>query len=220
MRGAGCTWNDITDKDFDAAVARTKSRPIPSGTGHAATGLFLAGDPVARGLRHPADPSTGPPSASASSLSPARRKSTLSPSGSHGGRRCFSGIAFNWGRLAGVDGALRAPSRGRRCSSISAASAWTLFYDTIYAHQDTEDDALIGIKSNRADLFGEEIPVLGCARFLVAAITLIGLAVIMALLPGGNIPHPRHRACGRLGDGLAHGVATGQARHRKQPSSA
>jgi 4-hydroxybenzoate polyprenyltransferase len=63
--------------------------------------------------------------------------------------------------------------------------AWTLFYDTIYAHQDTEDDALIGIKST-ARLFGQNTGQ-WLRRFLVATITLIGLGVIMALLPGGNI---------------------------------
>jgi 4-hydroxybenzoate polyprenyltransferase len=96
----------------------------------------------------------------------------------------FLGIAFNWGALlawTAHTGTLAWPAVFLYLGGI----AWTLFYDTIYAHQDTEDDALIGIKST-ARLFGQNTgPWL--RRFLVATITLIGLAVIMALLPEGNL---------------------------------
>jgi 4-hydroxybenzoate polyprenyltransferase len=96
----------------------------------------------------------------------------------------FLGIAFNWGALlawTAHTGSLGWPAVFLYLGGI----AWTLFYDTIYAHQDTEDDALIGIKST-ARLFGKDTGQ-WLRRFLVATITLIGLAVIMALLPGGNI---------------------------------
>jgi 4-hydroxybenzoate polyprenyltransferase len=172
MRGAGCTWNDMTDRDFDAAVARTKSRPIPSGQVTRETGLRLARDPVAAGLLHPADIQLARPSRSASCRS-CRWRSIPSPSASPGGRRSSSGIAFNWGALlawTAHTGSLGWPAVFLYLGGI----AWTLFYDTIYAHQDTEDDALIGIKST-ARLFGQNTgPWL--RRFLVATITLIGLA--------------------------------------------
>jgi 4-hydroxybenzoate polyprenyltransferase len=83
-----------------------------------------------------------------------------------------------------VDGACRV-ARLAGGVPLSRRHRWTLFYDTIYAHQDTEDDALIGIKST-ARLFGQNTGQ-WLRRFLVATITLIGLGVIMALLPGGDI---------------------------------
>ena len=182
MRGAGCTWNDITDKDFDAAVARTKSRPIPSGQvtprqafswlviqSLVAFGILLTFNWAAIGL--------GILSLLPVAIYPFAKRFTWWP-------QVFLGIAFNWGALltwTAHTGSLAWPAVFLYLGGI----AWTLFYDTIYAHQDTEDDALIGIKST-ARLFGENTgPWL--RRFLVAAITLIGLAVIMALLPGGNI---------------------------------
>ncbi len=178
MRGAGCTWNDITDRDFDAQVARTKSRPIPSGqvstkqalvwlgiqTGIAACILFtfnwatvglgiLALLPVA--------------------VYPFAKRFTWWP-------QVFLGLAFNWGALlawTAHTGSLGWPPVILYVAGIS----WTLFYDTIYAHQDKEDDALIGVKST-ARLFGENTqPWL--RGFLIAAVLLLGVAVIAAMVP-------------------------------------
>ncbi len=95
----------------------------------------------------------------------------------------FLGIAFNWGALfawTAHSGALEAPAIVLYLAGI----AWTLFYDTIYAHQDTEDDALIGVKST-ARLFGSQTPA-WLRRFLMATIALMGLAVLYAGLNGGS----------------------------------
>lgn len=89
----------------------------------------------------------------------------------------FLGIAFNWGALlvwTAHAGSLGLPAVVLFASGI----AWTLFYDTIYAHQDAEDDALIGVKST-ARLFGENSP-RWLRRFLVATVLLMGLAVLLA----------------------------------------
>jgi 4-hydroxybenzoate polyprenyltransferase len=96
----------------------------------------------------------------------------------------FLGLAFNWGALlawTAHTGGLQAPAVWLYLSGI----AWTLFYDTIYAHQDTEDDALIGVKST-ARLFGADSPRF-LRYFLVATVALMGMAVIWAVLPGGNV---------------------------------
>jgi 4-hydroxybenzoate polyprenyltransferase len=95
----------------------------------------------------------------------------------------FLGLAFNWGALlawAAYSGGLGWPALFLYLSGI----AWTLFYDTIYAHQDREDDALIGVKST-ARLFGDNSRpwLLG---FMVASVLLMAGAVLAALLPRGN----------------------------------
>lgn len=182
MRGAGCTWNDMTDKDFDSSVARTKSRPIPSGqvTTRQAFAWLVIQSLLAFGILITFNGTAialGIASLLPVAIYPFAKRFTWWP-------QVFLGIAFNWGALlawAAHTGSLGWPAVFLYLGGI----AWTLFYDTIYAHQDTEDDALIGIKST-ARLFGDNTgPWL--RRFLVATITLIGLAVIMALLPGGNI---------------------------------
>ena len=176
MRGAGCTWNDITDRDFDAAVARTRSRPIPSGQVSVrqaaawmviqsliAFGILLTFNWAAIGL--------GVASLALVAVYPFAKRFTWWP-------QVFLGLAFNWGALlawTAVTGSLGlAP-----VLLYLAGIAWTLFYDTIYAHQDTEDDALIGVKST-ARLFGTDT-----ARwlkwFLIAAVTLLGAGLILAL---------------------------------------
>ncbi|GAA3861404.1 4-hydroxybenzoate octaprenyltransferase [Celeribacter arenosi] len=176
MRGAGCTWNDITDRDFDAAVARTKSRPIPSGqvtTRQAAIwmvlqcliafAILLTFGKLAIGL--------GILSLLPVAIYPFAKRFTWWP-------QVFLGIAFNWGALlayAAVAGELTiAP-----VFLYLAGIAWTLFYDTIYAHQDTEDDALIGVKST-ARLFGAQTG-RWLKRFLIMTVIFFAAAVIEAL---------------------------------------
>jgi len=91
--------------------------------------------------------------------------------------QAFLGLAFNWGALlawTAHSGTLSMPA----VVLYMAGIAWTLFYDTIYAHQDTEDDALIGVKST-ARLFGENTG-WWMARFLVGTVGLMGIAVIFA----------------------------------------
>ena len=182
MRGAGCTWNDITDRGFDGQVARTRSRPIPSGqvSARQALGWAVAQSLLAFGILL----SFNLPAIGLGILAllpvavyPFAKRFTWWP-------QVFLGIAFNWGALlawTAEAGSLGAPAVLLYLGGI----AWTLFYDTIYAHQDREDDALIGIKST-ARLFG------GRTRdwlrgFLVATLLLLSAGVLGALLPGGNV---------------------------------
>jgi 4-hydroxybenzoate polyprenyltransferase len=182
MRGAGCTWNDITDRDFDGAVARTRSRPIPSGQVTARQALLWA---VAQSLLafcilltfNGAAIALGVLSLLPVAIYPFAKRFTWWP-------QVFLGLAFNWGALlawTAHTGSLGWPAVFLYLGGI----AWTLFYDTIYAHQDREDDELIGIRST-ARLFAENTRT-WLRRFLVATVTLLGLGAIMALVPGGDV---------------------------------
>ena len=181
MRGAGCTWNDITDRDIDGRVARTALRPIPSGAVTARGALAWA---VLQCLLAFGILVTLPPAAIALgvlallpvAVYPFAKRFTWWP-------QVFLGLAFNWGALlawTAHTGSLGWPA----VALYAAGIAWTLFYDTIYAHQDREDDALIGVKST-ARLFGDNTP-RWLARFLVATVLLMGLAVVSAV-PDGEI---------------------------------
>lgn len=181
MRGAGCTWNDITDRDFDGSVARTASRPIPSGQVSAKQALAWA---VLQSLLGCLILVTFPPMAILLgvvslvpvAIYPFAKRFTWWP-------QIFLGIAFNWGTLlawTAHSGKLELPA----VLLYLAGMAWTLFYDTIYAHQDKEDDALIGVKST-ARLFGDDTPK-WLRRFLVASVVLMGLAIVAAA-PDGNL---------------------------------
>ena len=178
MRGAGCTWNDITDRDFDAAVARTRSRPIPSGqvsVKQAVVWMFaqmLLAGLILISFNLPAI-FLGIASLVLVAIYPFAKRFTWWP-------QMFLGLAFNWGALLAYvahAGRLEWPAVLLYVSGI----AWTLFYDTIYAHQDKEDDALIGVKST-ARLFGAATGK-WLALFLVLAVLLMTLAVLLALLP-------------------------------------
>ena len=181
MRGAGCTWNDISDREFDAQVARTKSRPLPSGqvslTGAIVWMVLQA--LIAFAVLLTFNPFTiwlGVAALLPVAVYPFAKRFTWWP-------QVFLGIAFNWGALLGwsaVTGGLTTAPFLLYFGGIT----WTLFYDTIYAHQDKEDDALIGIRST-ARLFGDATDrwLLG---FLVATVLLISCAVILALGPGSN----------------------------------
>ncbi len=182
MRGAGCTWNDITDRDFDGRVERTRSRPIPSGQ------VTVRGAVIWMGLQalvafgilltfNGAAIAMGVLSLLPVAIYPFAKRFTWWP-------QVFLGLAFNWGAmLAWVahSGRLEWPA----VVLYVAGMAWTLFYDTIYAHQDTEDDALIGVKST-ARLFGDRSPT-WLRRFIVATVSLMALAVILAVQPAGSI---------------------------------
>ncbi|WP_299921189.1 4-hydroxybenzoate octaprenyltransferase [uncultured Pelagimonas sp.] len=181
MRGAGCTWNDITDRDFDGRVERTASRPIPSGQVTVKQALAWA---VLQCLISFAILITFPPMAILLgvialipvAIYPFAKRFTWWP-------QVFLGVAFNWGALlawTAHTGSLSLPAVLLYLSGM----AWTLFYDTIYAHQDTEDDALIGVKST-ARLFAENTPRY-LAWFMVLTVALMGMAVVAAA-PDGEI---------------------------------
>ncbi|SFE31913.1 4-hydroxybenzoate octaprenyltransferase [Roseivivax sediminis] len=181
MRGAGCTWNDITDRGIDGSVARTASRPIPSGAVSAKAAFAWA---CAQSLAaflilitfNWAAIGLGVLALLPVTVYPFAKRFTWWP-------QVFLGLAFNWGALlawTAHTGSLGWPA----LLLYVAGMAWTLFYDTIYAHQDKEDDALIGVKST-ARLFGEATPK-ALRVFLVLAVTLMGLAVIAAA-PTGEV---------------------------------
>jgi 4-hydroxybenzoate polyprenyltransferase len=171
MRGAGCTWNDIVDRDLDGRVERTRSRPIPSGQVTAAQAMAflvaqaLVGLAVLLQFKHFAI-AAGIASLGIVVVYPFMKRITYWP-------QIVLGLAFSWGALMGwaaAFGRLDAPAIVLYAGSI----AWVIGYDTIYAHQDREDDALIGIKST-ALLFGERTkPML--ALFFTAAVVLIAIA--------------------------------------------
>ena len=178
MRGAGCTWNDITDRESDAAVARTKSRPLPSGQVTVKAALVwmvvqaLIGACILFSYNWLAV-ALGVGSLALVAIYPFAKRFTWWP-------QVFLGLAFNWGALlafAAHAGAVTLPA----LLLYGAGIAWTLFYDTIYAHQDKEDDALIGVKST-ARLFGAQ-SLRWLQGFMIAAVSLFGLAVIALPLP-------------------------------------
>ncbi len=175
MRGAGCTWNDYTDRDIDAAVARTRSRPLPSGqvTPRAALVWMAAQAAVAAVILFSYNAlaiALGVASLVLVIIYPFAKRFTWWP-------QVFLGLAFNWGALlayAAHAGEVRVPSVLLYLSGI----LWTLYYDTIYAHQDREDDALIGVKST-ARLFADQSR-RWLFGFIVATVTLMALAVILS----------------------------------------
>ena len=181
MRGAGCTWNDFTDRDIDAQVARTRSRPLPSGQVSAKGALIwmavqaLISFAILLTFNAPAI-ILGILALVPVCIYPFAKRFTCWP-------QVFLGLAFNWGALlawTAHSGSLDAPAVVLYLAGI----AWTLFYDTIYAHQDTEDDALIGVKST-ARLFAEKTPD-WLRRFLALTVGLMGIAVVFSALPNAS----------------------------------
>ncbi len=182
MRGAGCTWNDITDREFDGQVERTRSRPIPSGqvsAKQAAVWMILQAL-IAFAILLTFNRNAillGVLSLLPVAVYPFAKRFTWWP-------QVFLGLAFNWGALlawTAHTGTLNAPAIVLYVAGIS----WTLFYDTIYAHQDTEDDALIGVKST-ARLFAEKTPQ-WLQFFLITTVSLLALAVILSALDRGPV---------------------------------
>ncbi len=169
MRGAGCTFNDIVDRDFDRMVARTRLRPIPAGQVSVAkaivwmVALSLIGLVVLLQLRSFAI-WLGIASLALIAVYPFMKRITYWP-------QAWLGLTFNWGALMGwaaTTGALGpAP-----LALYFAGIFWTLGYDTIYAHQDKEDDALIGVKSSALKLGPRTRPWL----FAFYAVAVVGIA--------------------------------------------
>ncbi len=175
MRGAGCTLNDIADRDFDAQVARTRSRPIPSGQVSVKGALIFLVLQSLAGLLILLQFNWTTVIAGAASLVivavyPFMKRFTYWP-------QVFLGLAFNWGALVGWS----AVHGGLAWSAFSlylGGIAWTLAYDTIYAHQDKEDDVLIGVKST-ALKFGAA-SIYWIAGFFILAIAFIEASLWLA----------------------------------------
>jgi len=169
MRGAGCTYNDILDRDLDAKVARTRNRPLVIGTitlrqaiwflvaqGAFGFAVWLCLPDIAKWVAISALPLVA--------LYPVMKRITWWP-------QAWLGLTFNWGALVGfvaVSGELTSPALWL----YAGLACWTLGYDTIYAHQDREDDALIGVKST-ARLFGKH------SKWAIAVIYFICLGLLM-----------------------------------------
>jgi 4-hydroxybenzoate polyprenyltransferase len=179
MRGAGCTWNDIIDRKIDAQIARTRSRPIPSGQVSVAQAfafaiaLSLIGLIVLLQFNRFAI-GVGIASLIVVALYPFAKRVTFWP-------QFVLGLAFSWGALMGwaavfgwLDPAAFVLYAGAIC--------WVIGYDTIYAHQDREDDALIGVRST-ARLFGLETSA-ALTIFYSGAVALIAMAIVLS---GGGL---------------------------------
>ncbi|HEX3674462.1 MAG TPA: 4-hydroxybenzoate octaprenyltransferase [Rhizomicrobium sp.] len=170
MRGAGCTYNDVVDRDIDAQVARTRGRPIPSGAVSAKQAAVFLAAQCAVGLAILLQLNVFSIVLGASSLIlvaiyPFMKRVTWWP-------QAWLGLTFNWGALLGFSaeaGHLALPAY----ILYAACFFWTLGYDTIYALQDVEDDALIGVKST-ARLFG------AASRRWVAGFYLVCFALLQA----------------------------------------
>ena len=173
MRGAGCTYNDLVDHEIDMAVARTRSRPLPSGrVSRLQAKIFMVLQALV-GLAvllsfNLFSIVLGTLSLAVVAIYPFAKRFTDWP-------QFFLGLAFSWGALMGWSaefGALSAAAIVLYLASV----AWTIGYDTIYAHQDTEDDALIGVRST-ALLFGRHTK---AWLTLFYGLTLLGLIIAFA----------------------------------------
>lgn len=180
MRGAGCTYNDIVDRDYDASVARTAARPIPSGQVSIAqawvflVALCLAGLAILVQLNL-FTVVLGASSLLLIAVYPFAKRFTYWP-------QVVLGLTFKWGALVGwaaMTGSLSlAP-----IVLYAGCVLWTIGYDTIYAHQDKDDDAAIGLKST-ALRFGA-----ATQRWLVAFYAgAVVLWAIAGLLAGAGTP--------------------------------
>ncbi|MFK8032530.1 MAG: 4-hydroxybenzoate octaprenyltransferase [Hyphomicrobiales bacterium] len=180
MRGAGCTYNDLIDRDIDAKVARTKSRPLPSGQVtvrqtqifvalQALTGLLVLVQfnkyTIILGLC----------SLPIVAIYPFMKRITNWP-------QVVLGFAFSWGALMGFSVIFGALTHAAPFFLYFGAILWTVGYDTIYAHQDQEDDAVIGVKST-ARAFGANSQKL-IGMFFGGAIILVALAIFSV---GGGV---------------------------------
>ncbi|HEX4894551.1 MAG TPA: 4-hydroxybenzoate octaprenyltransferase [Hyphomicrobiaceae bacterium] len=200
MRGAGCTWNDIVDRDFDAGVARTRNRPIPSGQVSVRQAVAFGIGLCLIGLLVLLQLNTTTIFLSISSLAlvalyPFAKRFTYWP-------QVVLGLTFKWGALVGwtaARGSLELPA----LLLYAGCVLWTIGYDTIYAHQDKEDDLAMGLKST-AIRFGDETR-LWITGFYAAALIFWGAAFMAAGMSPGAIPIVGFLAAGSL---LAWQVAT------------
>ncbi len=180
MRGAGCTINDIVDRDFDRNVERTRNRPLAAGRLRISEALLFTAAQMLAGLIVLTQlPTTAQIVALASVplilVYPFMKRLTYWP-------QAFLGLTFNWGILVGYATESGQLSLGALLL-YAAAVLWTLGYDTIYAHQDKEDDVLVGVKS-LALWLGDRTKrwLWGFFGMMIAGILLAGIASGKSLL--------------------------------------
>ncbi|MES2136414.1 MAG: 4-hydroxybenzoate octaprenyltransferase [Pseudomonadota bacterium] len=189
MRSAGCVYNDIVDRDLDRRVARTRLRPLASGRVSLRSAWLLIAILCFIGLIVLAQLNTVAAVVALASIAPVAaypfmKRITWWP-------QAWLGLVFSWGALVGwpaVTGSLGWPPFLLWLGSV----AWVVGYDTLYAIQDIEDDALVGVKSSARRL-GDRAQ-LGIALFYALAVALWGAAIwsvrpdwlaLMTLLPAG-----------------------------------
>ncbi|MBK8210868.1 MAG: 4-hydroxybenzoate octaprenyltransferase [Rhodospirillales bacterium] len=175
MRGAGCVMNDIADRHIDARVARTASRPIPSGAISVRRAVVFMGALSLAGLAvllqfNAFTIALGASSLLLVALYPFAKRITDWP-------QAVLGLTFNWGALVGW-AAERGDLGWPAVALYAAGIAWTLGYDTIYAHQDREDDAIVGVRST-ALRFGKATRT-WLSGFYAAGVALLALAGVLA----------------------------------------
>ncbi len=186
MRGAGCVWNDIVDRDLDAQVERTRDRPVASGRISVkaalafAVALSLIGLIVLLQLRWQAQ-LVALASLIPVAAYPFMKRITWWP-------QAWLGLTFNWGALVGW-AAVAALDEPAMWLLWAGGIAWTLGYDTIYALQDIEDDAMAGIKSSAralgrrarggvAGFYAAALILWAAALWLVAGTAMAALALL------------------------------------------
>lgn len=178
MRGAGCTWNDILDRKIDRQVARTRGRPVASGEISVAAAFAflvaqaLVGLAVLLSLPHFAIV-TGLASLGVVAVYPLMKRITSVP-------QLILGIAFSWGALMGWASVMDTIS-DPALLLFAGCVLWVFAYDTIYAHQDKEDDAIVGVRST-ALLFGRST---GLVVALCYAVVVILFAAAFLSVPTG-----------------------------------
>lgn len=174
MRGAGCTINDMWDKDIDAKVTRTKDRPLAAGqlTNFKALtflGLQLS---VSLAILLTMNWNTillGTFAMVPVVIYPLMKRITYWP-------QIFLGLTFNWGAFMGWCAVQGSPNLDVCLPLYVSGIAWTLLYDTIYAHQDKNDDIMIGVKSTALKLGENTKPwLLGFGSVMVGGLTTVGI---------------------------------------------
>jgi 4-hydroxybenzoate polyprenyltransferase len=178
MRGAGCTWNDFLDRDIDEKVERTRSRPLPSGQVTSKQALAFLVIQALLGLVvllnfNRFTVILGVASLGIVAVYPLMKRFTNWP-------QLVLGLAFSWGALMGwasLRGQIEAPALLLYAGSV----LWVIGYDTIYAHQDKEDDAIVGVRST-ARLFGDKT-IYWLMGLYAAALMLFATAFATAVVP-------------------------------------
>ncbi|KAG0362955.1 Para-hydroxybenzoate--polyprenyltransferase, mitochondrial precursor (PHB:polyprenyltransferase) [Gamsiella multidivaricata] len=193
MRGAGCTINDLWDRNIDKKVERTKVRPLASGAVTPSQAIAFLGLQLGAGLAVLTQLNMYSVLLGASSLSlvvtyPAMKRITYWP-------QVVLGLAFNWGALLGSSAMLGATNWQVALPLYISGVCWTLVYDTIYAHQDKKDDIKIGVKST-ALRFGDKTAeyLTGFSAGMVSLLALAGYMndqgpLFYALSVGGATAH-------------------------------
>lgn len=195
MRGAGCVMNDLADRNLDGQVARTKTRPIPNGDVTPMQAAAFMGTLCLAGLAilvqfNPFSIALGVGSLALVFIYPFCKRFTYWP-------QVVLGLTFNWGALLGWAAVTGRLDPAAFCLYI-AGLFWTLGYDTIYAHQDKEDDVMVGIKSTALKLGEKTKPALLvfyglCLTSLVSAGVLMQVSVYYYLGLGAVALHFIHQ---------------------------